>query len=232
MRAFRPLALGLAVVLSAAACSGNTAAEPSPVAAASASGAASASAPASAEASGPAASTPASAAPSASGTSYTLTTPVTTLKGALDKPGAGFDPNKLYGNEPGAVTYSWFRTTAGTMVVIFFGGARAPLCVATSIETSAGIEYLTASPYKPGGCDGNDKTLATPPAGAQICNGGFLVYVSAIPNDAVGTLNASFEKTQPDGSVTDLTSATDTNLPQSSSDRQLDMSTLSCVPAA
>jgi hypothetical protein len=89
----------------------------------------------------------------------------------------------------------------------------------------------TTSSFGAGDCVGDDKYLATPPAGAQICNGGFLVYVSTIPNDAVGTLYASLEKAQSDGSVTGLTSATETNVPQAN-EGQLDISKYSCVPAA
>src|SRR4029077_2550041 len=145
---------------------------------------------------------------------FTISLPVSDLTGKLDTPYKGFDRSKLDGFQPGTISFDWFRSTGGTMVaLIFLGHLPAgvdPLCAGTSLTTATGDENVTNSPLGTGGCKGDDKHLATAPAGGQICNGGFLIYTTTIPNDAVGTLHAFLEKAQPDGTISGLTSTTDT----------------------
>jgi hypothetical protein len=182
-----------------------------------------------------------SSAPSATATAspkpgtFTISLPVTDLEGSLDIPEKGFDRSKLDGFLPGGIKFDWFRSTGGTMVVLYFLGplpaGQDPLCAGTSVKTASGFENVTNSPLGKGGCAGDDKHLATPPAGAQICNGGFLVYTTTIPNDAVGTLYASLEKAQPDGSISGLTSTTDSGPKLAAYPNQIDLSKYTCEPA-
>jgi hypothetical protein len=166
---------------------------------------------------------------------FTISLPVSDLTGTLDMPSKGFDRSKLDGFLPGTIKFDWFRSTGGTMVaLIFLGHLPAgvdPLCAGTSLTTTAGLEDLTKSPLGTGGCEGDDKSLATAPAGGQICNGGFLVYTTTIPNDAVGSLSVSLEKTQPDGSISGLTSTTDTGPKLAVYPNQIDLSKYTCEPA-
>ena len=157
------------------------------------------------------------------------------LTGTLDTPYKGFDRSKLDGLQPGSIQFDWFRSTGGTMVVLFFQGPLPagvdPLCPGTSLKTATGFEDVTNSPLGKGGCKGDDKHLATPPAGGQICNGGFLIYTTTIPNDAVGTLYASLEKAQPDGTISGLTSMTETGPKLDVYPNQIDLSKYTCQPA-
>jgi hypothetical protein len=120
---------------------------------------------------------------------FTINLPLSDLTGTLDVPSKGFDRSKLDGFLPGTIKFDWFRSTGGTMVALIFLGhlpaGQAPLCVGTLLKTAEGLEGVTNSPLGTGGCKGDDNNLATAPAGGQICNGGFLVYTTTIPNDAV-----------------------------------------------
>jgi len=160
---------------------------------------------------------------------------VSDLTGTLDVPSKGFDRSKLDGFLPGTIKFDWFRSTGGTMVAVIFLGhlpaGQAPLCVGTLLKTTEGLGGVTNSPLGAGGCKGDDNNLATAPAGGQICNGGFLVYTTTIPNDAVGTLNVSLEKAQPDGSIAGLTGTTDTGPKLAAYPNQIDLSKYTCEPA-
>ncbi len=167
---------------------------------------------------------------------HTITLPVSDLTGTLDVPSKGFDRSKLDGFQAGNIKFDWFRSTGGTMVALYFGIAPLPagldpLCLGTSLKTASGFEDVTNSPLGKGGCVGDDKHLATSPAGAQICNGGFVFYVTTIPNDAVGTLYASLEKAQSNGSIAGLTSTTETGPKLATYPNQIDLSKYTCEPA-
>ena len=167
---------------------------------------------------------------------FTISLPVTDLTGTLDTPYKGLRSvqarrapagvrSSSTGSEAPAERW-WFSIFQGPLPA-----GVDPLCPGTSLKTATGFEDVTNSPLGKGGCKGDDKHLATAPAGGQICNGGFLIYTTTIPNDAVGTLYASLEKAQPDGTISGLTSTTETGPKLDVYPNQIDLSKYSCQPA-
>lgn len=242
--------LTAACVVVVASCSSSGAGTPAPVAGG---GAAS---PATAASSGPAPTAsveqpsaapasvvpPPSAAPSAAAFTKpscngTIRTPVTPFKASLtqtyDTSKAPFDASKVGGLGPDSVNVQWFRGSGGTWIAWYVGlcNATAAVCPGNSIKVGSAFQDVSNSPAAPGGCTGDEEFLATPPAGLQVCNGAFFMYVTKIPNTAKGTLYASVEKGQPDGSIVGITSTVETSAGPKTGPT-LDLSTFSCAPAA
>jgi hypothetical protein len=245
----RTLAGSISAVVLVAACSGSTGAPTPPGSASSAAlGAATASsaaasvapsgAPPSAAVASPA--SPGAPAPSASGVAFTrvpcngtVTTPVTSYKVGLTQayPNGAFDPSKVGGLPPGSVTVQWFHGSKGTWIVWYVGlcNAQAAVCPGNSIKVGANFEDISNSPLAAGGCAGDEKYLAVAPAGLQFCNDGFYFYVTKIPNAKTGTLYASVEHAQPDGTIEGITGGVQTGT-SSAAGGTLNLGTLKCKP--
>ncbi len=107
---------------------------------------------------------------------------------------------------PGTVVASWYQSE-GAYVVHYDGLSLAvtgPLCPGNSIQTVAGFEYVSNAPSGAGACSGAT-TLVGPPTGVLLC-GSEVLYLTAIPVSAEGTLYGTVEVYNPDGSIIGLTS--------------------------
>jgi hypothetical protein len=126
--------------------------------------------------------------------------------------GAAYDPAKLGNIQPGDPIAFWYAGTSTYVIVYGFLDLTrtGPLCPGNSIKTGSGFEHVSNAPSVSGACSGEEATLAKPPLGVRMCpilaNTGF-AFVTAIPLDAKGTLYASLEHAQPDGSIVGLTGA-------------------------
>jgi len=163
--------------------------------------------------------------------SGTITTPSTSAKSPLTQTyPASFTAANVGGIGPGAVQAEWFKGAGGSYVVWFAGlcKATAALCPGSSLKVGSAFQDIANAPTGAGGCDGDSKYLAAAPAGVQVCAKAFVFFVSKIPDSASGTLYASVEKGQPDGTVMGLTSA----VPASATIPTIDLSKLGCSGVA
>jgi hypothetical protein len=144
--------------------------------------------------------------------------------------GAAYDAAKLGNIQPGDPIAFWYAGTTTYVVVYAFLDLTktGPLCPGSSIKTGSGFEHVSNAPTVAGACSGEEKTLAQPPVGVRMCpilaNTGF-AYVTAIPLEAKGTLYASLEHAQPDGSIVGLTGAIATG-----STAAVDLDAMGCSP--
>jgi len=144
--------------------------------------------------------------------------------------GAAYDPAKLGNIQPGDPIAFWYAgSTTYVVVYAFVDLTKAgPLCPGNSIKTGSGFEHVSNAPTVSGACAGEEATLAKPPVGVRMCpvlgNTGF-AYVTAIPLDSKGTLYASLEHAQPDGSIVGLTGAIATGATAA-----VDLDAMGCTP--
>jgi hypothetical protein len=124
--------------------------------------------------------------------------PDTPLTAPLDQaygPDGGAFEEATFGIAPGSVTAAWY-IAEDTWAVHYDGltqEAASGTCPGTSIETEAGFEHVTNSPYGALGCAGFTGTVL-PPGSLRRCDETTIVYTSQIPIDAEGDLYASVER--------------------------------------
>lgn len=133
-------------------------------------------------------------------------------EGEIPSAGAGvvLAPYGTENETAGDIRVNWYRAAGGGNFVAVYSGPgvadSGPLCPGNSIQVAATILFPSNSSSIPGGCEG----FTTPEGHLSACDGGVWIYVTLIPGDRQGTLWGKVEWLSATGSVTGLTSSTDT----------------------
>lgn len=119
------------------------------------------------------------------------------LRTAFSYSATTFDSRELSDMPEGLqdVTAHWYRG-GGFLIIVYRGldlDVTGPVCPGNSLSDrdTGRFEHISNSPTAPGACDG-DSTLAIAPAesGVRICDG-VVSYITLIPEDADGFINAT-----------------------------------------
>ena len=137
------------------------------------------------------------------------------MTAALDQPyrnhGLTFDSTS-FGIARGAVTAAWY--IVGDSWAVYYRGltpeAAMGKCPGNSISTANGFEHVSNSPYGANACQGFPGVVL-PPGSLHLCANKAIVYTSAIPISAVGTLYGGIEQVIFDGSIQGMTSKVTAN---------------------
>jgi hypothetical protein len=138
------------------------------------------------------------------------------MTAAVDQPyrnhGLTFDSTS-FGIAPGAVTAQWY--IVGDSWAVYYRGLTPETavgkCPGNSISTGTGFEHVSNSPYGANACQGFPGVVL-PPGSLRLCaNNKGIVYTSAIPISAAGTLYGSIEQLVFDASIQGMTSKVTAN---------------------
>lgn len=112
----------------------------------------------------------------------------------------------------GSVTAAWY-IVGETWAVYYRGLTKEQAidkCPGNSIKTATDFEHVTNSPYGALACK-NFTGEVLPPGSLHLCGGTAIVYTTAIPTSATGTLYGRLEQGLFDGSIQGMTSAINAN---------------------
>jgi hypothetical protein len=140
--------------------------------------------------------------------------PETPVRAVLEStyPTAGFDV-ETFGVEPGSITAAWYAVD--DRWAVHYDGLTSETasgkCPGNSIQTGAGFEHISNSPFGALACSGyedlpNYEGTILPPGSLFRCDDSTIVYVTEIPLSAEGTLYGSLEQLRDDGIVQGMTS--------------------------
>jgi hypothetical protein len=143
-----------------------------------------------------------------------VTFPETPLQAVLETtyPTGDFDV-ETFGVEPGTVTAAWY--TSGDRWAVHYEGitreTASGKCPGNSIQTDAGFEHISNSPFGALACNGYEESATyqgtiLPPGSLFACEDA-VVYVTEIPLSAEGALFGSLEQVRDDGVIQGMTSA-------------------------